>query len=229
LCLTRGRFSETRLLGLRFDALLRFDLGGCTSFLGLARSTLGVHPRRQCSGLAALDRRLVKSKVRPGTDPEHQDSRRGQQAGVNTLALLRANGRQLTLVIEHTGVGLRCFARFLFEANAQLRFVALACDPLFFLACSPCFGLPTFFFRQQLGRFFFLSLLCFDRDALALGCLTLKPLLFFLTNTIFFDVHEPAKIEKNGRLFFLGHDDTYITLFRCLRTRAKTSLATQKT
>jgi hypothetical protein len=41
-------------------------------------------------------------------------------------------------------------------------------------------------------------------------------------------VHEPAKIEKNGRLFFLGHDDTYITLFRCLRTRAEIAFATRK-
>jgi hypothetical protein len=223
-----GLFGETRLLSFCFDALLCFDLGGGASFVGFARSALGVHPRRQRGSFAALDRRLVKSEVRPSTHSEDQDCSRGKHTGVNTFALLRANRRQLTLVIEHASVSFSLFLCFLFEADTQLRFVALANHPLFFIASFPLFRSPRFLLSKQLGRFFFLSLLCFGCDALALCRVASNPLLFCATNAVFFDAHELAKIDENGRLFFLGHDDTYITLFRYLRTRAKASFGSQK-
>jgi hypothetical protein len=99
-------------------------------------------------------------------------------------------------VIEHSLVRLRGLSRFLFEADAQLRFVTLAQHPLFFFAASSLIGLSRFLFGAQLGRFLFLPLGCFGCDALALGRLTLKPPLFFATNTVFFDAHELAKIEE---------------------------------
>jgi hypothetical protein len=228
LCLTLGLFGKTRLLSLGFDALLRFDLGGGASFVSFASSALGVHSCGQRSSFAAFDRRLVKSEVRPSTHPEDQDCGCGQHTGVNAPALLRANRRQFTFVIEHPSVGFRLFLRFLFETDTQLRFIALPRHPLFFVASLPVLGLPRLPFSTQLGRFFFLSLLCFGCDALALGRFALNLLLFYATNTVFFDTHELAKIDENGRLFFLGHDDTYITLFRYLRTRAKASFGLQK-
>jgi hypothetical protein len=60
---------KARLFGFGFDPLLRFHLGGRTSFLGFARRALGFHLRGQCSGLAALNRGLVNSEVRPGAQP----------------------------------------------------------------------------------------------------------------------------------------------------------------
>jgi hypothetical protein len=65
---------------------------------------------------------------------------------VNALALLSANRRKLALVIEHSLVRLGGFSRFLFEADAQLRFVTLAQHPLFFFAASSLIGLSRFLF-----------------------------------------------------------------------------------
>jgi hypothetical protein len=192
---------KARLFGFGFHPLLRFHLGGRTSFLGFACSALGFHLRGQCSSLAALDRGLVNSKVRPGAQPEDQDGSSGQQPGMNALALLGANRRELALVIEHSFVRLRGLSRFLFvsrflfEADAQLRFVTLAQHPLFFFAASSLIGLSRFLFGAQSDRFLFLPLGCFGCDALALSRLALEPLLFFVTNTVFFDAHELAKIE----------------------------------
>jgi hypothetical protein len=191
-----GLFGEPRLCGFCFDALLRFDLGGRTSFLGFARCALGLHPRLQRCGFSALDSRLVEAEVRSGAHPEDQDGSRSEQARVHTLALLGTKRCQLTLVIEHARVGLCFFAGFLFEADTQLRFIALACHSLFVIADSPFFGFLGVLFSEKPGRFLLLPLLRFGGDALALGCLASNLLLLFGTNTVFFDAHELAKIEE---------------------------------
>ena len=115
---------------------------------------------------------------------------------MHALALLRTDRRQLALVIEHARVGLCFFACFLFEADTQLRFIALARCLLFFVADSPFFRLARFLFSSKPGGFLFFSLLCLGGDTLALGCLALKLLLFFATDTVLLDAHELAKIEE---------------------------------
>ena len=140
---------------------------------------------------------------------------------MNALALLRAYGGELAFVIEHARMGLSLLARFLLQADPKLGLFALTLGPLFLFPRQALFGSTRFLLGPQPGLFLFLPGACLGGDALALGGLALKSLLFFATNTVFFDAHELAKVEENGRLFFLGHDDTYITLFRCVRTRAE--------
>jgi hypothetical protein len=99
-------------------------------------------------------------------------------------------------VIEHTRVGLCFFACFLFEADTQLGFLTLARCSLVFFADSPFFRLQRFLFSSKPGSFVFCSLLGLGGDTLALGCLALKPLVFFATDAVLLDAHELAKIEE---------------------------------
>ena len=110
--------------------------------------------------------------------------------------MLSANRGQLTLVIELPPVSICLFACFLFEADAQLRFVALARHPLFFILEAPFFGSLCVLFGRRPGRFLFLSLQCFGGDALALAGLALKLRFFLATNAVFLEPHELAKIEQ---------------------------------
>jgi hypothetical protein len=67
---------------------------------------------------------------------------------------------------------------------------------LFFVADSPLLRLSRFLFSSKPGGFLFFALLCLGGDTLALGCLALKPLLFFATDAVLLDAHELAKIEE---------------------------------
>ena len=107
----------------------------------------------------------------------------------------------------------------LFETDAELGFFVFAKRSFFFVASPLLFREASVFLGEALRLFLFLLLPSLFSNALALSRLSSKLLLFLLTNTDFFDAHEFAKVEENGRLFFLGHDETYITLFRCIRTR----------
>jgi hypothetical protein len=217
------------LLGLRFGTLLGFELGRCAGFLGFTRSALSFHLCSQRRSFAALDRGLVNSKIRSRAKAEDQDRGRRKQPRVNALALLRAYGRELSFVIEHARVRLRLLAGFLLQSDAKLGCFALALGPLFLFPRQSFFCSSCVLLRAQAGLLRFLPGARLGGDALALGGLALKSLFFFAPNTVLFDAHELAKVEENGRLFFLGHDDTYITLFRCIRTRSELPFSNMKT
>ena len=124
---------KPRLLRFCFGALLRLELRCCACLVSFSRGPLRFHLRGKRGCFTALYLGLVHAEVPTGADAQHQHRNRGEYPGMNALALRRADRGELALVVKLTSMRFRFFGCFLFEANAELGFLALSSDPLFFL------------------------------------------------------------------------------------------------
>jgi hypothetical protein len=80
--------------------------------------------------------------------------------------------------------------------------------------------LTCFFLGPQASLLFFALAFRLLSEPLALCGFAFESLRFFVADSILFEIHELSQIEENGGFVVVGHLDTYITLFRWLRTSA---------